>query len=107
SLAFILRAEDALRDVSSAARFGAGIPECPPLHSQVDKQSDDWKSPPSLSGESVGEIRKELQRITVSNAGSRRLGESQLAQQSMHATGGTDAVIGDCNHHSHFENELE
>ena len=32
-IAFIFCAEDALRDVAAAAGFRAGIPECPPLHS--------------------------------------------------------------------------
>src|SRR5581483_10689358 len=84
SLAFVLRAEDALRDVASAARLSAGIPECPPLHSEVDQQSDNRKSPPGLASESVGKIRKELQRIAMGNTCRGRLGDFQLIEQCMH-----------------------
>src|SRR6185312_4151834 len=107
SLALVLGAEDALGDVAAAARFGARIPERPPLQSQIDEQRDHRQSPPCFAGESVGRVWEKAQRTAMRRSRRRRLCFVQLAQQLMQAADGANAVISDGNDDSHFENELE
>ena len=66
---FILGAEDTLRDVAAAARFGPGIPECPPLQPDVHQESEHGKNPQAFLRQRAREIGKE--RGGVSRAGSR------------------------------------
>src|SRR5579859_4624565 len=66
---FIFGAEDALRNVTTAAGFCARVPTAPPLDTQKKNKRDERNSPESFAGEAVREIGEEGERIGDSLAG--------------------------------------
>src|SRR5439155_7606768 len=70
SIAFIFRAENPLRDVSSAARFRTRIPEGPPLHGQMNDERNDRQRPKSFASEPARKIRQQRGDVTRAGANS-------------------------------------
>src|SRR5215813_11305415 len=49
-LPLVARTEDTLGNVTAASRFGARVPESPPLHAEINNERDDRQSPQRLRG---------------------------------------------------------
>ena len=60
---FVLRAENSLRDVTTAAGFRARIPTAPPLDAQKEDEGDERNGPESFACETVRKVWKEGKRI--------------------------------------------
>ncbi len=106
SVRFVLRAEDALRNVATATGLRSGIPERPPLQSDIHHKSDHRQQPQSFLRKWAREIGKESG--SIARARSRRSPHfRQAAQQGMHAAGGGNRVPGDSNHNRHLQCELK
>jgi len=106
AVAFIPRAEDTLGDVPSAAGLGAGIPEGPPLHAEMDQKGQHGQSPEGFSGETARKIGKHCSDVgrpgTCGHAQGRK-----LAEQSLHPSHGLDPVVGHSNDDAHLQHELK
>ena len=106
TVAFVLRAEDALRDISSAAWFRARIPEGPPLHGQVNDEGDDRQRPKSFAADPARKIRQECRDVTRAGPNSSAT-LRELRQELGHSSDGADTVPSHANYDGHFQNKLE
>src|SRR6266702_914741 len=103
TLALVAGGENALGNVASAAGFGSGIPEGPPLQTDVDEEGGDGDGPEHFSGETGGKTGEKRERV----AGGGRAHGRQSSNQRRHAANGADGVEGDGDDDRHLEDELE
>ena len=105
-VSFVLSAEDPLRDISSAARFRAGIPEGPPLHRQMHDEGDHRQRPQSFAGEAAGKIRQKSRDVACSGSG-RSAPRRKRTEHLLHAPRGMHAVPSHSNYDRHLQHELK
>src|SRR6202030_3656948 len=90
-LTFVARAQNSLRDVSSAPGFGPGIPKGPPLYTKIYAESDHRDCPQSFASEAAGKVREK--GCDVRCARSRRLLQRcEFRKQLRHAAGCADPI---------------
>src|SRR6266702_962120 len=95
----VLGGEDALGDVASASGFGSGIPACPPVEREQDKETEEERRG---GGRDEGE--------GIARLGGGGVGEVEcvdLRGERTHATDGVDCEVREQADHRHLENELE
>ncbi len=101
TVTFGLRREDSLRDVSAAARLGAGIPGGPPLHAEEDAECQE-RHP----GIRLDAVAAELDR---QNGDCRRFTAEVLRHADSERgdpADGLHRVHGENDHRRHFDHEL-
>src|SRR5947209_11928967 len=105
----VLSAEHTLRDVSTTAGLRSRIPRQPPLHSQINHESQDWQSPNRIVEPAVTEVRKESGWIRGRNPSGLHIASNclEMRLKRVHASDLCHRDPRQHDDHGHLQGELE